>query len=129
MLYTGACGMRYGGFGGFPKWIYCSGGGYVLSYDLVTEVLNLPPVVHRVQFKPEDGYTGWLVYNVNKITNFTVGPESLHGALNMGKEGRDCGPFTSCFYHKMRTPVEMKHTWGLARMNFTKPDACNLEDY
>lgn len=82
-LYTGSCRMGYGGFQGFPRWRYCSGGGYVVSRDVIRHFRELPAEVHSVPFRPEDGYTGWLVNRLNVLGLYQV--NVTHGArLKMG---------------------------------------------
>ncbi|KAL5266327.1 hypothetical protein ACHWQZ_G003674 [Mnemiopsis leidyi] len=78
------------------RWHYCSGGGYVLSRDLVTEIVNLPRTVHRPRMKPEDVFTGWLVWNVNNSTEHSVWPGSI-AALGLSRY--KCGLFNKWFYH------------------------------
>ena len=85
------------------RWRYCSGGGYVLSRDLVGHILNLPDSVHNVTMKPEDVFTGWLVWNVNNLNNvyntteFAVKPRYRYRALSLGRY--NCGPLNKWFYH------------------------------
>ena len=78
------------------RWHYCSGGGYVLSRDLVTEIVNLPRTVHRPRMEPEDVFTGWLVWNVNNSTEHSVRPGSI-AALGLSRY--KCGLFNKWFYH------------------------------
>lgn len=96
-FYTGSCMHAYGGFGGYPHWRYCSGGGYVLSRDVVMEIQKLPEQVHQVKFRPEDAYTGWLINRLNTLTDFKV-KVFTQGLLKVGPY--KCGPFThTWFYH------------------------------
>ena len=78
------------------QWRYCSGGGYVLSYDLVQEIVHLSPAVHKPTMKPEDVFTGWLVWNVNNNTEHSVLPHPM-GALHLSPY--KCGPLNKWFYH------------------------------
>ena len=106
MTYGGECFQRYGGFSGYPRWVYCSGGGYVLSYDMVSSLFKLDPGVHNVPFRPEDGYVGWLVYNVNKNLNFTLKVPKKFGHV-LKTYGYDCGIYDHWFYHYVGTPKKM----------------------
>lgn len=94
--------MHYGGFGGYPKWKYCSGGGYVLSHDMVSKIISLEPAVHNVQFRPEDGYVGWLVYKYNEKCGFSLNlPITISRALKLNKAL--CEENNFWFYHGMKT--------------------------
>ena len=96
-LYTGSCMHVYGGWGKYPRWLYCSGGGYILSRDVVEEIQRLPERVHHVQFRPEDAYTGWLVHCLDEFNDFKV-KVFTQGLLKVGSY--KCGPFTHIwFYH------------------------------
>lgn len=117
-LYTGSCNMSYGGFKGYPKWKYCSGGGYVLSRDIVEEMGFLPEEVDRVPFKPEDGYIGWLVYNLGKLRNFEIPIKSRHA---LQANGYKCGPFKHWFYHQIKTPEKMKSFFEVVNSNSSTP--------
>ena len=79
------------------RWKYCSGGGYVLSRDLITEMLHLPDTVHIPRMKPEDVFTGWLVWNVNNNTQHAVKARYVHAALAL--HPYKCGPLNKWFYH------------------------------
>eukprot|EP00116_Pleurobrachia_bachei_P004186 sb/3464448/ len=98
-LYTGNCAMGYGGFHGFPHWKYCSGGGYIISRDVVERMMQLPRKVHRVPFRPEDGYSGWLIYNLKNTTGGEVKPiKNTH--VFCGKNVLlTSPPYDGCFYH------------------------------
>ena len=107
MMYGGECFMEYGGFDGYPKWRYCSGGGYTLSYDMVSAMLKLDDEVHQVPFRPEDGYVGWLVYNVNKKLNFSLKvPKRFKHCLKT--YGYKCGVYDHWFYHFVSKPGQME---------------------
>jgi hypothetical protein len=80
------------------RWIYCSGGGYVLSHELVGLMLNLPGRAYEPQFRGiEDIFSGWLVRNVNNNTEHSVRPVLRPRALTLRKYR--CGPLISWFYH------------------------------
>ena len=114
-LYTGSCHQEYGGFAGYPVWQYCSGGGYVLSRDVVEAMMRLPEEVHNVPFRPEDGYVGWLVYNLNKLSQIEVPVQKIPKALKT--YGYKCGPFDSLFYHEVQTPNKMDMLFELVNYN------------
>ena len=115
-LYTGACQMRYGGFSGYPTYSYCSGGGYVLSRDVVEEMQDLPERVEKVPFQPEDGYVGWLVYNLMKIKNFKVHRLTQPGVLR--RYFSTCGPFEKTwFFHEITSPDRMNSLFKLVNSN------------
>ena len=96
-FYGGRCVMGYGGFGGYPKWKYCSGGGYYMSKDVVEHAIALPSEHHRVPFRPEDAYTGYLVHMTRTDLNYNVTMERNNRALHLSKY--KCGPWNFIFYH------------------------------
>ena len=100
--YTGNCGMPYGGFRGWPKWKYCSGGGYALSRDVISKFQELPDSVHEVPFRPEDAYTGYLVNRVKELLGYNV---QRKGFKRMKMGGAPlCGPYVHWFYHCCKSP-------------------------
>ena len=105
------------------QWRYCSGGGYVLSYDLVQEIVHLSPAVHKPTMKPEDVFTGWLVWNVNNNTEHSVLPHPM-GALHLSPY--KCGPLNKWFYHgyKKLSPESRIETFHDYFMNNT-PSECS----
>ena len=104
LRYTGNCNRAVGSKP--QRWKYCSGGGYILSRDLIGHILKLPETVHNHSMKPEDVFTGWLVWNVNNLNNvynsteFTVRPRYNFRALSLGKY--KCGDLNKWFYHGYR---------------------------
>ena len=82
-------------------------GGYVLSHELVGHMLQLPYSVHNHTMKPEDVFTGWMVWNVNNLNNvynstkYSVHPRSKALALSLGRY--KCGELKSWFYHGYKT--------------------------
>ena len=112
-------GLRYTGYcinksGRKPqRFTYCSGGGYVLSYELLGHVLNLPYTVHNRTMKPEDAFTGWLVWNVNQLNNvynttlYSVRAKWAVRALSLARY--KCGKITRWFYHGYKKkPIEFR---------------------
>ena len=117
-VYTGGCLHAYGGWGGYPTWKYCSGGGYVLSRDVVMAMEKLPQEVHNVRFKPEDAYTGWMVHKLNTLTDFKVKVFN-QGLLKVGMY--KCGPFIrKWFYHYVR-PYKMESFFQMIDQNIYEP--------
>ena len=49
--YTGNCKFKYGGWDEFPVYPYCSGGGYVLSQDVVSAIMLINKKVKLSCFK------------------------------------------------------------------------------
>ncbi|MCP4262332.1 MAG: hypothetical protein GY774_33255 [Planctomycetes bacterium] len=125
-LYTGSCSHEYGGFQEYPIWRYCSGGGYVLSRDVVQEIQRLPPRVHRPHLKPEDAYTGWLVFKLNTVRNYTVETASL-GLLRWVPY--TCGRYKNnvWFYHFVR-PDMMEDLFNGINNNVYKSCSNNSEN-
>ena len=101
LRYTGLCGNKVGS----PprRWTYCSGGGYVLSHDLIGHIVNLPYSVFNRTMKPEDVFTGWLVWNVNHLNEvydtkeYSVRAKWAYRALSLGRY--KCGEMRRWFYH------------------------------
>ena len=110
--YSGSCGMGYGGKKrGLPGWGYCSGGGYVLSTDVVQNFNRLPEKVYQVTFSPEDAFTGWLVYNLRKELDYQVYPKNRRG-LGMQRHGYECGIRNNAwFYHRNKSPESHHETF------------------
>ena len=118
MVYGGDCYRRYGGFGGLPRYKYCSGGGYFLSRDMVTSLMGLGLEVHNVPFRPEDGYIGWLVYNVNKNLNFSLEvPKQFPDVLSL--VGYKCGTFKHWFYHHIGGTAAFRSLFEKMQSNST----------
>lgn len=100
--YSGNCAMVYGGFRGWPKWKYCSGGGYMLTRDVISKFQELPSSVHAVPFRPEDAYTGYLVSKIKEMFGYDV---KRKGYMRMKMGGAPpCGPFLHWFYHCCKSP-------------------------
>ena len=106
------------------RWNYCSGGGYVLSFDLVTEMLNLPERVHRPRMKPEDVFTGWLVWNVNNNTEHSVKPGSVK---TLGLSRYVCGSFNKWFYHGYKR-IDPEERLKVFRKYFMKNTPLNCSE-
>ena len=106
------------------RWHYCSGGGYVLSRDLITEVVNLPERVHQHIMRPEDVFTGWLVWNVNNNTEHSVRPRS-NGALRLAPY--KCGLLNKWFYHGYKK-VDPEKRLDVFRKYFMKNTPLNCSE-
>ena len=78
-----------------PAWKYCSGGGYVLSHDILQELLQLGPALTLVpQMEPEDMYTGWLVHHLEQKNNISItGQWKRRGIFRLGSNMTLCGWF------------------------------------
>lgn len=118
--YMGSCVRRVGR----PprRWVYCSGGGYVLSRDLITQITSLPGSAHRPVMRPEDVFMGWLVWNVNKTLSQSVGPANTRGRLSV--KPYECGPLSAWFYHgyRARTDSRLDTFYNVIAVN--KPIKC-----
>ena len=118
MVYGGDCYQRYGGYSGLPRYWYCSGGGYFLSSDMVTSFKGLGEEVQNVPFRPEDGYIGWLVYNVNKNLNFSLKvPKRFPHVLSL--YGYKCGTFKHWFYHRIGGTTAIRSLFERIQSNLT----------
>ena len=111
LRYTGSCINKSGRKP--QRFTYCSGGGYVLSYELLGHVLNLPYTVYNRTLKPEDAFTGWLVWNVNQLNNvynttqYSVRAKWAVRALSLARYR--CGKITRWFYHGYKKkPIEFR---------------------
>ena len=113
-FYTGSCKMGYGGFRGYPKWRYCSGGGYVLSRDVISKFQQLPSSVHDVPFRPEDAYTGYLVNRVRALLEYDV---TMYAAKRAKISRYVCGPFVHWFYHCCKTTTKHEDFYGKVSSN------------
>ena len=92
------CGRCLSKVGRAPQqWLYCSGGGYVLSRDLVGDILSLPGSVYQPRLPHEDILAGWLVWNVHNATRHTVRATHVPQALSLVKYR--CGATNFWFYH------------------------------
>ena len=120
--YLGRCGNNVGKP---PQhWHYCSGGGYVLSRDLITEIVNLPEKVHQPIMRPEDVFTGWLVWNVNNNTEHSVRPQS-NRALRLFRYR--CGLLNKWFYHGYKH-VDPEERLDVFRKYFMKNTPLNCSE-
>lgn len=118
-IYTGSCMHVYGGFGGHPRWKYCSGGGYVLSRDILLEMAQLPESVHRVPFRPEDAYTGYLVRCLRDLRGFEVQIRS-YGLLRVGQY--KCGDMNKQWFYHHAKPEMM--SWYISIINNNRFPEC-----
>ena len=107
--YTGRCINTRGPLP--QRWVYCSGGGYVLSRDLVGHMLHLPDSVHNSTKEAEDVFIGWVVWNVNNFNNvynttqYSVRPRYRFFGLSLYRY--KCGKVKMWFYHGYKqTDVE-----------------------
>ena len=79
---------------------YCSGGGYILSRDVIFMMRQLPSSVHNVPFRPEDAYSGYLVIKTRKLLGYEVKRECVK---KLSLFYYTCGRFDNWFYHRAST--------------------------
>ena len=85
-----------------PPRFYCSGGGYILTRDVIYMIQQLPTTYFQAPFEPEDAFTGYLVTMVTSHLGYQVTRE-----INMKLKLRrfyECGRFKKWFYHGASTP-------------------------
>lgn len=111
--YTGNCKFKYGGWDEFPVYPYCSGGGYVLSQDVVSAIMLINKKV-RVMIRPEDGYTGYLIHLLNTEQGRGITPLlPPNGVIEALKFGYKCGISQALFWHKMGGEGKMLQMFGI----------------
>lgn len=81
------------------RWRYCSGGGYILSRDLVQDILALPQRVFQPRIVAEDVAIGWFVWNVNNSSLSSDHIRAEHKTQALLLDKYKCGALRYWFYH------------------------------
>ena len=123
--YTGKCNLKLGGFDSrtiplAQDYTYCSGAGYVLSRDLVENVLNLNSSIRDTHIVPEDAYVGWLVFHVKQSRNMTGLKSGLTDDLPQFsrkvtnvKHRKGICKYNHWLHHKILTISEMRDLYKM----------------
>ena len=129
--YTGHCKLKLGGYDAqtIPRadqYKYCSGGGYIVSRDLVDKTRQLDPSIHDTHIVPEDGYIGWLLFHVQQ----NRGKENSGSSIEIPQERDDVtymyhkkGVFTfnHWFQHRIKSLKEMSDMYEARLSGTMKP--------
>lgn len=118
-VYAGECRLRLGGYAaraipGASEYRYCSGAGYVLSQDLVEELLDMDLSWHTSIITPEDGFVGWLLFQIKGQSTSQEIPLKRHNITNVGlrRMAKQEPKFTYWMQHKVRGLEEMRHLYN-----------------
>ena len=108
-LYTGSCDnlMRRGAETAI---LYCQGGAYILSQDLVEKIASLSDDETKITLgkqEPEDAYTGWLVTQIQKKFKIPrLRPTHNRHIVSKVTTGRY--QFDKWFYHWIKGRLDME---------------------
>ena len=110
-LYTGSCDnlMRRGAETAI---LYCQGGAYILSQDLVEKIASLSDNETKITLggqEPEDAYTGWLVTQIQKKFKIPrLRPTHNRHIVSKVTTGRYRYQFDKWFYHWIKGRLDME---------------------